>query len=455
MPSYTEEQKRKAVEMVDECGGSVTRAMRKLGYPTRQTLYQWLNQRDASHERKSGRPWSHYDPALKAQAVAFVRSGMAGKDVAEMLGVSSAAVVYNWARAAENPSPAAADRSPIEPMRDSDDRAYDGFEGSLEERVRQLELENDILRAAAKVLKAGSPSPMTNREKTLVINELRATTGRSLKELTDSLRISKSSYEYQRAALCRPDKYAELRARVRDAFERANRSRGYRYVTHALRSGGDPVVASEKVVRRIMREEGLTVAYARKKARYSSYKGEISDAPENLVNRDFRAGAPNELWLTDITEFGLPGGKVYLSPILDCFDGGLPAWSIGTSPNAELANSSLQAACDTLSDGQRPVAHSDRGCHYRWPGWIAICDENRLTRSMSKKGCSPDNSAMEGFFGRLKNEFFHHRDWSGVTIPEFCRMLDAYLRYYNEERPKEKLGWMSPMQYRRSLGLAA
>ena len=98
MPSYTEEQKRRAVDMVEECGGSVTRAMRRLGYPTRQTLYQWLNQRDASHERRSGRPWSHYDPALKAQAVAFVRLGMAGKDVAEMLGVSSAAVVYNWAR---------------------------------------------------------------------------------------------------------------------------------------------------------------------------------------------------------------------------------------------------------------------------------------------------------------------------------------------------------------------
>ena len=181
MPSYTEEQKRRAVDMVEECGGSVTRAMRRLGYPTRQTLYQWLNRRDASHERRPGRPWSHYDPALKAQAVAFVRSGMAGKDVAEMLGVSSAALVYSWARAAEGPSPAAADRSPIEPMGDSEDRAYDGFEGSLEERVRQLELENDILRAAAKALKAESPSAMTDREKALAVNELRATTGRSLR----------------------------------------------------------------------------------------------------------------------------------------------------------------------------------------------------------------------------------------------------------------------------------
>lgn len=71
---------------------------------------------------------------------------MAGKDVAEMLGVSSAAVVYNWARAAEDPSSAATDRSPIEPMRDSEDRAYDGFEGSLEERVRQLCIRYDKTR---------------------------------------------------------------------------------------------------------------------------------------------------------------------------------------------------------------------------------------------------------------------------------------------------------------------
>lgn len=83
---------------------------------------------------------------------------MAGKDVAEMLGVSSAAVACNWARAAESPSPAAADRSPIEPMRDSDDRAYDGFEGSLEERVRQLELENDIL-GGGEGFKSRKPQP--------------------------------------------------------------------------------------------------------------------------------------------------------------------------------------------------------------------------------------------------------------------------------------------------------
>lgn len=86
------------------------------------------------------------------------------------------------------------------------------------------------------------------------------------------------------------------------------------------------------------------------------------------------------------------------------------------------------------------MAYSDRGCHCRRPGWMAICEKNELVRSMSRKGCSPDNSAMEGFFGRLKNGFFQHRDWSGASIPEFCRMLNACLRYYNKAQSKEKLG---------------
>ena len=119
MPGYNEEQRRKAVEPLEERGGSVMRAIRRLGYPTRHTLYEWLSRHDASHERKCGRPWSLCDPALRARAVALVRSGMAGRDVAEMPGVLSAAVACNWAAAAGRPDPEAADGSPIAPMRDS------------------------------------------------------------------------------------------------------------------------------------------------------------------------------------------------------------------------------------------------------------------------------------------------------------------------------------------------
>ena len=152
-----------------------------------------------------------------------------------------------------------------------------------------------------------------------------------------------------------------------------------------------------------MAEEGCVVTYARKRRRYNSYKGEIGDAPGNVVARDFRADAPNRLWLTDVTQFRIPAGKAYLSPVIDCFDGMPVAWTIRERPDAEMANTMLEEACATLGPGEAPVIHSDRGCHYRWPGWLEICERHGLERSMSRKGCSSDNSAMEGFFGRLKN----------------------------------------------------
>ncbi|MET3383331.1 transposase InsO family protein [Variovorax paradoxus] len=101
------------------------------------------------------------------------------------------------------------------------------------------------------------------------------------------------------------------------------------------------------------------------------------------------AAAPNEKWLTDITEFQIPAGKVYLSPVIDCFDSLVISWSIGTHPDAELVNTMLHAAIETVVDtNDRPVVHSDRGAHYRWSGWLSRIADAKLIRSMSRKGCS-------------------------------------------------------------------
>jgi transposase InsO family protein len=202
-----------------------------------------------------------------------------------------------------------------------------------------------------------------------------------------------------------------------------------------------------------MKQESLVVKFKKKK-KYSSYKGEISPAVENILERDFHADLPNQKWLTDITEFAFPAGKVYLSPIVDCFDGALVSWTIGTNPNANLVNSMLDRAIDTLQDGEQPIVHSDRGCHYRWNKWIKKMNDAGLIRSMSKKGFSPDNSACEGFFGRLKNEMFYCVDWTGITVKEFIKELNEYLEWYNNKRIKKSLGYLSPMEYRHSLGYA-
>lgn len=82
-------------------------------------------------------------------------------------------------------------------------------------------------------------------------------------------------------------------------------------------------------------------------------------------------------------------------------------------------------------------------------------DNAGLERSMSKKGCSPDNSACEGLFGRIKNEMFYIRDWGDTSVQQFIEILDEYLIWYNDKRIKESLGYMSPREYRQSLGLVA
>jgi len=102
--------------------------------------------------------------------------------------------------------------------------------------------------------------------------------------------------------------------------------------------------------------------------------------------------------LTDLTEIHIPAGKIYVSPIVNCFDGLVVAWNIGTRPDANLVNTMLDHAVQTLQPDERPVTHSERGSHYRWPEWIRRIDSARLVRLMrSRKGCSPDNAACEGF----------------------------------------------------------
>ena len=213
------------------------------------------------------------------------------------------------------------------------------------------------------------------------------------------------------------------------------------------------VRVSAKRIMRLMTSHGLVPLFKSAK-RYSSYKGELTKAPKNLVNRDFHAERPNMLWVTDLTEFSIPAGKAYLSPVIDCYDGMPVAWTIGTSPNAELANGMLTDACSTLKDGEKPIIHSDRGFHYRWPEWIRICKEHGLTRSTGAKGCSPDNAAAEGFFGRPRQEFFHKRSFAGVSMDGFINMLNDYMVWYRDRRIKTEFG-MSIMDRRRGLGLVA
>lgn len=182
--SFTPEQRKRALEVLEECGGKVTLAIRKLGYPPRQTMHAWTRESDAAHAGTAGRPFGHYDPGTRAEAVRLVQGGTDGKDVARALGVLNAATVYNRAGPAEGEEPS----MPAKPaVPEGGERAWSGFEGTPEERMRQLEPEDDILRGVVEVLKAASLDALTNREKTPAMEHLRQTTGHALKDLNRSL----------------------------------------------------------------------------------------------------------------------------------------------------------------------------------------------------------------------------------------------------------------------------
>jgi transposase InsO family protein/transposase-like protein len=453
-PRYSQARKLRAVEHYLEHGRCLAATIRALGYPSRTLLSAWVQElRPETRVRVSGRS-RELTPAMKQSAVIALclRQGGA-KSVAQELGVSRPSL-YNWKnQLLGHDAPASMKRQQDIPH--SSERAE--LEQQLEalrREIRRLQLEKDMLNKANELLKKDlgiNRQFLTNREKTQLVDALRSTY--TLTELLREVGLPRSSYFYHRARLKVADKYIDVRRTMTDIFERNYRCYGYRRMHASLTRHA--VNISEKVVQRLMKQQAL-VAVTRKRRRYASYMGEISPAPDNLLNRNFSASEPNKKWLTDITEFQIPAGKVYLSPMIDCFDGLVVSWSIGTRPDAKLVNTMLDAAIDTVtasSDG--PVVHSDRGGHYRWPGWLSRIAEAKLVRSMSRKACSPDNAACEGFFGRLKNEMFYSRDWLSTTIEEFINAVDSYIRWYNEARIKVSLGSRSPIEHRRDLGIAA
>lgn len=452
---YSPEFKAEALRTLEECNGSCILAAKKLKVVCSRTIRRWHDE----VARPTRRRYPHLSADQKREIAIEVESGTSASRLAERYGVSTTTVynVRNSFRAKGALAFMDAKESIEVPQIDPDDMP-DDIE-ALKKRCAELELDNAILEQTIEILKKDQsvdPSDLTNTEKMMVVDALKDRS--TVSALCERLGIPRCSYYYARKANERPDKHAEARRRIRAIFERSKETFGSERIWHALRYGDDgeaPLVISEKVVRRLMREEGLSVIYNKKKRTYSSYKGEISAHPGDKVKRNFHADKPNEKWLTDITQFKLPSCKCYLSAIIDCFDGKVAAYELSKSPDADLANSTLLAAIACLEDGDRPILHSDCGCHYRWPGWIAICDAEGIVRSMSKKACSPDNAACEAFFGRLKNEFFYYRDWEGVSFEEFSMRLDSYIDYYNRLRKKETLGWLSPVEYRRALGYAA
>jgi putative transposase len=215
--------------------------------------------------------------------------------------------------------------------------------------------------------------------------------------------LSRSTFYYQCAAQHAPDKYGALKSSIGGIYACHKGRYGYRRITDALRGAGTAV--NHKTVQRLMQGLGLKSLVRPKK--YRAYRGPPSVAVANLLDRQFSAQAPNRKWVTDVTEFKVHGTKLYLSPILDLYNGEIVAYHTQTEPHYSLVANMLRKAWRKLGSNDKPMLHSDQGWQYTMPRFREQLQAHGLTQSMSRRGNCLDNAAMESFFGTLKSELFY------------------------------------------------
>jgi transposase InsO family protein len=221
--------------------------------------------------------------------------------------------------------------------------------------------------------------------------------------------------------LGRSEPDAELKKLIQAIYDEHEGRYGYRRIRDELRNRGHKT--NHKKVQRIMKELGLKCLVRMKK--YRSYKGKVGKIAPNLLDRNFQAEKPNEKWVTDITEFKLFGEKLYLSPMLDLFNGEIITYSIGSRPTYSLVSTMLDQAFDRLTDEDKLLIHSDQGWHYQMKQYRHAFCKRGITQSMSRKGKRYDNAAMENFFGIMKSEFLYLKEFESVE--HFKQELEKYI----------------------------
>ena len=431
---YTKEEREGILWEFHRSGLSAPAACRSLPlFPNKDNLYAWLKLEEAgeltAREMPDRAERMHCSHGEGSPAFAARRSGAAPASPRRRRAEGGAGKMKRTGRGGAGGEPPE--------QTDWRDWGLEGLPDDPAERAREAEVRLAEALAVLDVLKAPGPGSLTSEEKHRAGEAARRLSPAvRLADVTRTLSIPKSTYLDQASRISRPDPKAALRERVRASFEASGGAYGPESVTADLRRGpsepvswralapGDaetPVVASEKVVRRIMREEGLVArkaAQMRRRARYRSYRGELAERPANVPLRgdgthDFHADSDLMVgMLRDLV--GIVG------------------------PTEE-----------------RPLTvHTDGGAVYMGREWREACGPG-VVRSMSRRARSPDNARAEGFFGTLKCDFFEGRDWTGVPFDEFSRLLGEYIEWYRDGKLKKDLGWKTIREYREERGHAA
>jgi len=294
-----------------------------------------------------------------------------------------------------------------------------------------------------------------------VIDELRQKY--SLKILLGVSGLPRSTYSYHKS-----DKHQQIVSRqqkedarilglIQPVFKHHKSRYGFRRIILALQE--ELAGINHKRIQRIMREHGL-IGKQGANGRYHSYKGDNGEFKENLLLRrevdrkdhktvyvrDFSTTKSNEIWTTDVSQFNGPGGKLYLSPIMDMHDGSIVSYDISERPDFTQTKRMLDRAFEDNPVFEGLIFHSDQGWQYQMKQFQEWLKDRGIRQSFSRKGNCMDNSLMENFFGIMKNEMYYGYEFKTINDLRFA--MEEYIRYYNCERINAKRKGLSPLEYR-------
>ena len=243
--------------------------------------------------------------------------------------------------------------------------------------------------------------------------------------------------------------YEAENKRIADEIEKIHTEspdKGYRRIRDELERYHD-IKVNDKRVLRICRKKGIksTIKYANNGCTRQAANPQF--IAENILNREFSADAPNQKWLTDVSEFkyyvAQEVHKVYLSAILDLYDRRIVSYVIGDSNNNPLVFDTFDAAI-AANPGATPLCHSDRGFQYTNRLFHAKLEAAGMTQSMSRVAKCIDNGPMEGFWGILKRERYYGKRFKDKD--SLVSMIEEYIEYYNNRRLQRNLGVLTPIE---------
>ncbi len=236
-----------------------------------------------------------------------------------------------------------------------------------------------------------------------------------------------------------------LKPAIRASFIASDRTYGYRRVWHDVLASG--FRCGRHKVERLMRQQALRARPRRRQRPIDRSDGIRSIAP-NILDRTFKATAPNQKWVADFTYLWTAEGWLYVAVVLDLYARRAVGWSMKPEMTSQLVTDALMMAIWRRGRPEKLMHHSDRGSQYSSEQFQRLLVALGITCSMSRSGNVWDNSAMESFFSSLKTErtarkTYRTRDEARADI------FDYIERFYNPRRRHSTLGYLSPVDYER------